>query len=138
MAVLVVFQVLALLIAAVLAVGIGRAGWIKTFTPIVQLAGSGLVWAKDIPAWSVRAIGVVELVAAAVILAAPVLIVIQGPSQLVAGVGAGAALGVAALMAAAHLFHRSRGEAELTWKTNLAFGALAVMAAATVFISGWS
>jgi hypothetical protein len=135
--VLIVFQLLALVIAAVLAVGIGRAGWIKTFTPIVQLAGSGLVWAKDIPAWSVRMIGAVELLAAMVILAAPVLVVIQGPSRLIAGYGVAASLGVAALMAAAHLFHRSRGESSLTWKTNLAFGSLAMMAAATIFISGW-
>jgi hypothetical protein len=135
--VLIVFQVIALVIAAVVAVGIGRAGWIKTFTPIVQLAGSGLVWAKDIPAWSVRALGLLELVAAMVILAAPILVFIQGPSRFITGLGVGAAVGVAALMAAAHLFHRFRGEAKHTWKTNLAFGSLAVMAAATLFISGW-
>ncbi len=134
---LIVFQILALVISAVLAVGIGRAGWIKAFTPIVQLAGSGVVWAKDIPAWSVRALGLLELVAAMVILAAPILVFIQGPSRLITTVGVAASLGVAALMAAAHLFHRSRGEAEHTWKTNLAFGSLAVMAAATVFIAGW-
>ncbi len=134
---LIVFQILALVIAAVLAVGIGRAGWIKAFTPIVQLAGSGVVWAKDIPAWSVRALGLLELAAAVVILAAPILVFIQGPSRLITGLGVAASLGVAALMAAAHLFHRSRGEAEHTWKTNLAFGSLAVMAAATAFISGW-
>ena len=134
---LVVFQVLALLIGAVLAVGIGRAGWIKTFTPIVQLAGSGLVWAKDIPAWSVRVIGVLELLAAIVILAAPVSLLVQGPSQLIAGVGALASLGVALLMAGAYFFHRFRGEAQHTWTTNLAFGSLAVMAAATVFVAGW-
>jgi len=135
--VLIVFQILALVISAVLAVGIGRAGWIKAFTPIVQLAGSGLVWAKDIPAWSVRALGLLELVAAMMILAAPILVFIQGPSRLITGLGVAASLGVAALMAAAYFFHRSRGEAEHTWKTNLAFGSLAVMAAATAFISGW-
>jgi hypothetical protein len=134
----IVFQMLALLTAAVLSVGIGRAGWIKAFTPIVQLAGSGLVWAKDIPAWSVRSIGLLELVAAVVILAAPVLVVIQGPSRLITGLGIAASLGVAALMATAHLFHHSRGEATHTWKTHLAFGSLAVMAAATGFVSGWS
>lgn len=133
----IVFQAIALLIAALLAVAIGRAGWIKVVTPIVQLAGSGLVWVKDIPSWSVRALGILELVAGAVILAAPVLIIVQGPSQLVAGLGVAASVGVALLMASAHLFHRSRGESDLTWKTNLAFGALAVLAAATVFISGW-
>jgi hypothetical protein len=135
--VFIVFQTIALLIAAVLAVGIGRAGWIKTFTPIVQLAGAGLVWAKDIPAWNVRIIGILELFAAMVILAAPILIFIQGPSRLITGLGVAGSVGVAALMASAYLFHRSRGEAQHTWKTNLAFGSLAVMAAATLFISGW-
>jgi hypothetical protein len=135
--VVIVFHVIALVVAAVLAVGIGRAGWIKTFSPIVQLAGSGLVWAKDIPAWSVRAIGVAEMVAAAVILAAPILVVIQGPSRLITGFGIAASVGVVTVMAAAHLFHRWRGEADRTWKTNLAFGSLAVMAASTLFISGW-
>lgn len=135
---LIVFQIIALLIAAVLAVGIGRAGWIKTFTPIVQLAGSGLVWAKDIPSWSVRSIGVLELLAAMAILAAPVLVFVQGPNRLITALGVGASLGVALLMVAAYFFHRFRGEARLTWKTNLAFGSLAVMAAATLFISGWA
>ncbi len=134
----IVFQVLALLTAAVLAVGIGRAGWIKAFTPIVQLAGTGVVWAKDIPAWSVRLIGLVELVAAAVIFLAPIVIVVHGSSRLITVVGVVASIGVAALMATAHLFHRSRGEAEHTWKTNLAFGSLATMAAATLLISGWA
>ena len=134
---LIVFQIVALLIAAVLAVGIGRAGWIKSFTPIVQLAGSGLVWAKDIPRWSVRGIGVLELFAAMTILAAPVLVFVQGPNRLVTSVGVAASLGVALLMLSAFFFHRSRGESELTWKTNLAFGSLAVMAAATLFVSGW-
>jgi hypothetical protein len=136
--VLIVFQILALVIAAVLSVGIGRAGWIKTFTPIVQLAGSGVVWAKDIPAWSVRVIGTLELLAGMVILAAPIVMFIQGPSRLIASLGVAASVGVAALMAAAYLFHRMRGEATHTWKTNLAFGALAVMAAATMFITGWA
>lgn len=135
---LIVFQIVALVVAAVLAVGIGRAGWIKTFTPIVQLAGSGLVWAKDIPSWSVRSIGVLELLAAMTILAAPVLVFVQGPHRLITAVGVGASLGVAALMVAAYFFHRSRGEAGLTWKTNMAFGSLAIMAAATLFISGWA
>ena len=134
---LIVFHVVALVIGAILAVGIGRAGWIKTFTPIVHLAGSGVVWAKDIPSWSVRSIGVLELLAAMAILAAPVLVFVQGPNRLIAGVGIAASVSVALLMMAAYFFHRSRGEAGLTWKTNLAFGSLAIMAAATLFISGW-
>lgn len=134
---LIVFRIVAILIGAVLAVGIGRAGWIKTFTPIVQLAGSGLVWAKDIPSWSVRSIGVLELLAAVTILAAPVLVFVQGPNRLMTSVGVAASLGVAVLMVAAYFFHRSRDEARLTWKTNLAFGSLGIMAAATLFISGW-
>ena len=134
---LIVFQILALVIATILSVGIGRAGWIKTFTPIVQLAGSGLVWAKDIPAWSIRVIGTLEILAAIVILAAPVVVFIQGPSRIITSLGIAASVGVAALMAAAYLFHRIRGEATHTWKTHLAFGALAVMAAATMFITGW-
>jgi hypothetical protein len=135
--VLIVFQIIALVIAAILAVGIGRAGWIKTFTPIVQLAGSGVVWAKDIPLWSVRIIGVLELLAAMAILTAPIWVFVQGPNRLVTIVGVAASLGVALLMASAFAFHRQRGEAQHTWKTNLAFGSLAVMAAATLFISSW-
>jgi hypothetical protein len=132
----VVFWVFALVLSVVLAVMMGRAGWIKTFTPLVSMAGSGLVWVRDIPAWSVRLIGMLELLAAIVVVVAPVARLVVGPDPLLTIAGVAAALGVATLMGLAHLFHRARGESEHTWKTNLAFGALAVMTAAAQFVAG--
>ena len=126
----------ALVLSGLLAVTIGRAGWIKTFTPLVSLAGAGLVWVREIPAWSVRTIGILELAAACIIVAAPVMRFVTGPNAVLMIAGVAAALGVATLMAAAHLFHRSRGESQHTWKTNLAFGSLAIMTGSAQFIAG--
>ena len=131
-----VLWVFALALSWVRAVMMGRAGWIKTTTPLVSMAGSGRLWVRDIPGWSVRAIGILELLAAIVLVAAPVLRLIGGPDPLLTIAGVAAALGVATLMGVAHLFHRSRGESEHTWKTNFAFGALAVMSAAAHFVAG--
>ena len=131
-----VFWVFALALSAFLATLIGRAGWIKTFTPLVSLAGSGLVWVRDIPAWSVRTIGALEILAALVIVSSPLLRLFVGPYSVLVFAGVGAGLGVAALMGAAHLFHRSRQESERTWKTHLAFGALAIMTATAQFVAG--
>jgi hypothetical protein len=131
-----VLWVFALTFSAVLAVGIGRAGWLKTFTPIVQLAGSGLVWVTDIPRWSVRAIGVAELVAAAVVFSAPIVRLFFGDSLVWKTAGIAAALGIALLMIAAYLFHTIRGEVKHTWTANLAFGALSCLTASAQFVAG--
>jgi hypothetical protein len=109
---------------------------LKAFTPIVELAGSGLVWVTDIPRWSVRAIGVAEMVAAAVVLFAPIVRLVWGESAVWKTAGVAAALAIALLMAAAHLFHRFRGEAKHTWTSNLAFGALACLTASAQFVVG--
>lgn len=132
----VVFSVVSLLLSAVLAALIGRAGWIKTLTPIVKMAGSGLVWASEIPPWSVRIIGLLEIVAALVIITVPVLAIVVGSATVLTALGVVAALSVAALMGAAHLFHRARGEQKATRTTNLAFGTLAILTAASQFVSG--
>ncbi len=132
----VVVWVVALVFSGVLAIGIGRAGWLKAFTPIVELAGSGLVWVTDIPRWSVRAIGVAEMVAAAVVLFAPIVRLVWGESAVWKTAGVAAALAIALLMAAAHLFHRFRGEAKHTWTSNLAFGALSCLTASAQFVVG--
>jgi len=131
----IVFSVVALILSAILAVAIGRAGWLKTFTPIVELVGTGVVWVADIPRWSVRVLGSMELLAAAVIFAAPVLSLILGDLPVLSVLGVGAALAVALLMAAAHIFHRARGESAHTWTTHLAFATLAIMTAAAQFVS---
>jgi hypothetical protein len=132
----VVVWVVALVFSGVLAIGIGRAGWLKAFTPIVELAGSGLVWVTDIPRWSVRVIGVAEMVAASVVLSAPIVRLVWGESAVWKTAGVAAALAIALLMAAAHLFHRFRGETKHTWTSNLAFGALACLTASAQFVAG--
>lgn len=131
-----VFLVLALVLSTVLAGAIGRAGWLKAFSPIVELVGSGVVWVADIPRWSVRFIGVLELAAAVVIPAAPIVALLgfQIPALRILGIVA--ALAVAVLMAAAALFHRARGETVHTWKTLFAFFTLAIMTAAAQVVSG--
>lgn len=130
-----VFAVAALVFSWILAVMIGRAGWIKAFTPIPTMAGSGLVWVSDFPRAGVRGIGVLELLAAGVLLIAPLLGFTPLASSLATTLGVAAALGVATLMAAAHIFHHRRGEASYTWTTNLAFAALAVLSASSQFVA---
>ena len=131
----IVFDVAAVVFSWVLAVMIGRAGWIKAFTPIPTLAGSGLVWVSDIPRAGVRAIGLAELLAAFALLIGPVTQFTPVAFPTVGFVGVAAAVGVALLMAVAHLFHLRRGEATYTWQTNLAFGALAVLSASSQFVA---
>jgi hypothetical protein len=131
----IIFAVAALVFSWTLAAMIGRAGWIKTFTPIPTLAGSGLVWVSEIPRAGVRAIGVLELFAALVLFVAPVAQFTPVSSPAVTLGGVAAAVGVALLMAAAHFFHLRRGEASYTWQTNFAFGALAVLSASSQFVA---
>jgi hypothetical protein len=131
----IVVWIVTFVLSAVLAATIGRAGWLKAATPIAELAGSGLVWVTDIPRWSVRLIGVVELAAAVVIVAAPVVRFIIGPAPLVTAAGVAAATGVALLMAVSYLFHRARGETSHTWQTLLAFAALALVTAAAQLVA---
>lgn len=132
----IVFAGAAIALSSLLAVMIGRAGWIKAFTPIASLAGSGLVWVSDVPRSGVRALGVFELAAATVLAAAPLVALTPLSNPIVTLLGVSAALGVAALMAVAHLFHLRRGEATHTWMTNLAFGALAILSASAQFVAG--
>lgn len=125
----------ALVFSLVLASLIGRAGWIKAFTPIASMAGSGLVWVSDVPRGAVRALGALELVAAVVLVLAPLARFTPFDTSWASIAGIAAAVGVGLLMASAHVFHLRRGEANYTWPANLAFGALAVLSASSQFVS---
>lgn len=127
-------DVMAAIFSLALAVLFVRAGWIKLATPIPQLAGSGLVWVTDIPAWIVRGVGTLEILAS--------VLIVGSMGARLAGVlhpfvslgGVIAAGGLAALMLAAWIFHRVRGEAQFTWSTNLALGALALATAVSQLV----
>ncbi len=117
-----------------LAVVFLRAGWIKLVTPIVQLAGAGLVWVTDIPSWSVRSLGALEILASLVVVGSMAGRLAGVQHTIVATSGVVAATGLAGLMLAAWIFHRLRGEARYTWSTNLALGALALATAASQLV----
>ena len=117
-----------------LAVVFLRAGWIKLATPIAQLAGSGLVWVTDIPAWTVRSVGTLEVIASVVVVGSMAARLAGVHHTLVSLSGVIAAGGLAALMLSAWIFHRARGEAQFTWSTNLALGALALATAASQLV----
>lgn len=94
---------IALWIAQVILAGMFiMAGFMKSFTPIEQLSAS-LPWAKDVPAWLVRFIGISELLGA-LGLVLPSLLRIKPILTPVA------ALGIIAIMIMAAFFHISRSE----------------------------
>jgi putative oxidoreductase len=78
------------------------AGFIKTTTPIEQLSAS-LPWAKDVPAWLVRFIGISEFLGALGLIL-PSLLRIKPVLTPVA------ALGIIAIMMMAAFFHITRTE----------------------------
>ena len=104
-----------------LALVFGSAGVMKTTMPIATLVQKGLVWAGDVPAWLVRAIGACEL-AAAVGLTLPSMTRIRPELTPLA------ALGLLTIMVLAMGFHILRGEPQMVPMTMVLGGLAAFVA----------
>lgn len=100
------------------------AGFMKTTTPIEQLSAS-LPWAKDVPAWLVRFIGVSEFLGALGLIL-PSLLKIKPILTPVA------ALGIIAIMVMAAFFHVSKSEFQ-----GVAFTVILAMVAAFICWGRW-
>jgi putative oxidoreductase len=96
------------------------AGFLKTTTPLDQLAGM-MPWVGAVPGGLVRFIGCAELAGAIGVLLPAVTRVQPGLTPL-------AALGLLTVMLLASIFHLSRGEAQVL-PTNAVLGGLAAFVA---------
>ncbi|MDX2245813.1 MAG: DoxX family protein [Bacteroidia bacterium] len=104
------------IVQGLLALAFVAAGFLKTFTPIDQLAQQ-MVWVPDVPSWVPRLAGIAEILGA-IGLIVPSLTRIQ-PKMTVY-----AAYGLIAVMVLAAIFHLSRGEGSMV-VPNIIFSLLA-------------
>jgi putative oxidoreductase len=104
----------------ILAVLFAMAGTMKVFQPIDQLSQM-LNWVTSVPVLLVRFIGVCELTAALGLLLPSLLRIMPSLTRW-------AALGIAAIMAFAMVFHLGRGETSVIGM-NLVFGLIALFIA---------
>lgn len=111
------------IVAGLLALLYIAAGSIKIFRPPAKLAVSGFAWAADFPAWTVKVIGLLEVVGA-IGLILPVL------ADVAPGLAPLAAIGLALIQLGAIATHLVRGEAKML-PANLL---LVVWAAAAAWI----
>lgn len=115
------------IVAGLLALANLGAGGMKTLRPATRLAESGLAWAGDFPAWSVKAIGVVEVLGALGLVLPPL-------TGIVPVLAAWAAIGLGLIQLGAIVTHLVRGEAK-TIPVNLVLLALSVAAAWLGFLA---
>ncbi len=94
-----------------LAVAYGGAGFLKTFTPLPDLATS-MAWVAELPGWLVRFIGIAELAGAAGM-------ILPAATRILPGLTPLAALGFVAVQALAIPFHAMRGELGMSLPANL-------------------
>lgn len=104
------------IVQGLLALAFAAAGFMKTFTPIDQLAAQ-MPWVNDVGAWVPRLAGIAEILGA-IGLIVPALTRIQPKLTVYA------AYGLIAVMVLAAIFHLSRGEGPMV-VPNLVFSILA-------------
>jgi uncharacterized membrane protein YphA (DoxX/SURF4 family) len=109
----------------VLAVGFGMAGYLKTFSPIPDLAAT-LNWTGELPEWLVRFIGIAELAGA-------IGIVLPAATRIQPWLTPLAAVGFAVIQILAIGFHAMRGETAMSLPINLVLLLLALF----VFWGRW-
>ncbi|MEY4554839.1 MAG: hypothetical protein RL197_1266 [Actinomycetota bacterium] len=126
-----VIQIIGWALVVPLVLGLGKAGLWKFTTPIEDLAAAGLAWVKEIPAYIVRLIALLELAGVAGIILAPAADQFLGFTW-AAIWGVLAAAGLALTMLVAAIMHIVRKEFKYTWKNNLSLFAFA--AALTVVL----
>ena len=120
----IVLQIIGWALVVPLVLGLGKAGKFKLTASIEVIAGAGLVWVKEIPAFLVRLIALLELAGVAGIILAPAADQFFG-FKWAAIWGVLAAAGLALTMVVAAIMHIVRGEFKYTWKANLSLFAYA-------------
>ncbi|CAH0231891.1 hypothetical protein SRABI76_02774 [Microbacterium oxydans] len=109
------------IVAGILALAYLAAGGLKVVRPPRKLAESGLTWAPDFPTWTVKTIGLLEVLGAIGLILAP----LTGIATVLAPL---AALGLALVQIGAIITHIARGEVK-TLVVNVVLLLLAVAAA---------
>ena len=122
----IVLQLVGWALVVPLFLGLGKAGLWKLTTPIEALAAAGLSWTKEIPAFLVRLIALLEILGVAGIILAPAADQFLG-FQWAAIWGVLAAAGLALTMVVAAVMHIVRGEFKYTWKNNVSLFAFAAV-----------
>ncbi len=110
------------------------AGFNKLTKSIDDLAAAGMGWTKEIPAWVVRLIALLEIAGAIGVVAGPVAGLALGWTWATL-LGALAGAGLAATMLVAAIMHIARGEFKYTYKMNIAFLLLAIAHSVVTFLS---
>ena len=109
------------LVQGLLALVFGASGVVKATRDRKRLFDDGITWVEDFPAWAVRAIGILEILAAVGL----VLPALTGIAPVLSPL---AAVGIALLMVGAAVVHGRRGE--------IAFlGVIAVLFVAAAFVA---
>ena len=113
----IVLLVAAWLLAGYVAVAYYKAGSFKLTAPIAKLVEAGMSWTKEIPAYLVRVIAILEILGAAGVIFAP------AASEFLGWTWANAfailaAGGLALTMLVGAIMHIVRGEFKYTWKIN--------------------
>lgn len=109
------------IVAGVLVLAYVAAGGLKVVRPPAKLAESGLTWAPDFPAWTVKAIGVLEVLGAIGLILPP----LTGVATVLAPL---AAIGLVLVQVGAIITHVVRAEVK-TLLVNIVLLVLAVAAA---------
>ena len=123
---LIALQIIGWALVVPLALGLGKAGLWKLTSPIETLAAAGLSWVREVPAFVVRLIALLEIAGVAGIILAPAADQFLG-FQWAAIWGILAAAGLALTMLAAAIMHIVRGEFKYTWKNNVSLFAFAAL-----------
>jgi hypothetical protein len=126
-------QIIGWALTVPLVLGLGKAGLWKITSPIETLAAAGLAWVKEIPAWVVRLIALLEILGVAGVILAPAADQFLGFAW-AAIWGQLAAAGLALTMLAAAIMHIVRGEFKYTWKANVSLFAYAAALTAVLLI----
>lgn len=127
----IVLQIVGWAAVVPLVLGLGKAGLWKLTSPIESLAAAGLAWVKEIPAFVVRLIALLEIAGVVGIILAPAADQFLGFTW-AAIWGVLAAAGLALTMVAAAIMHIVRGEFKYTWKSNVSLFAYAAILTAVL------
>lgn len=127
----IVLQIVGWAAVVPLVLGLGKAGLWKLTSPIESLAAAGLAWVKEIPAFVVRLIALLEIAGVVGIILAPAADQFLGFTW-AAIWGVLAAAGLALTMVAAAIMHIVRGEFKYTWKGNVSLFAYAAILTAVL------
>lgn len=117
------------IIAGLLALAYLAAGGLKVVQAPAKLAASGLTWAPDFPTWTVKAIGLLEVLGAIGLILPP----LTGVATVLAPL---AALGLVLVQVGAIITHVVRGEVK-TLTVNVVLLLLAI-AATWLGFSAWA